>query len=281
MPSAPAPPVALLDAIVRDALDPSYAEAAAHHSGKPAPRRTATGAALIALVGALIGLAVFAQHKTVPEVSSARAALAGDASERNREIQQLQQALTAGQRQLAKAQQDQLQSTAAGRELARQEAALSAAISRSPVSGSGVTLTITDVLASAAPEAGSRPQGQGVAGQVTDRELQALVNGLWAAGAQAVSVGGVRLGPQTAIRTAGQTILVDFTPLQSPYVIAAVGGATFVAAAQRLPVATALASGPAGSHPDVVVRPAGELHLTAVKVAPPTLQARPLTGGHS
>ncbi len=281
MPSAPTRPVALLDAIVRDALDPSYAEAAAHHPRKPAPRRTATGAALIALVGALIGLAVFAQHETAPEVSSARAALAGDASERGREIQQLQQALTTGQRQLATAQQDQLQSTAAGRELARQEAALSAAIARSPASGPGVTMTVTDVLASAAPDAGSRPHGQDSAGQVTDRELQAVVNGLWAAGAQAVSVGGVRLGPQTAIRTAGQTILVDFTPLQSPYVIAAVGGAAFVAAAQQLPIATALASGPAGSHPDVAVRPAGELHLPAVKSAPPTLRSRPLTGGHS
>jgi uncharacterized protein YlxW (UPF0749 family) len=274
-------PVPLLDAIVRDALDPSYAEAAAHHSRKPAPRRTAAGAALIALVGALIGLAVFAQHKTVPEVSSARAALAGDAGERNREIQQLQQALATGQRQLATAQQDQLQSTAAGRELARQEAQLAAAASRSPVSGPGVTMTITDVLASAAPDAGSRPQGQAVAGQVTDQELQALVNGLWGAGAQAISVGGVRLGPQTAIRTAGQTILVDFTPLRSPYTVNAVGGAAFIAAAQRLPVATALGSGQVGTHPDVVVRPARELHLPAVTGAPPTLRARPLTGGHS
>jgi uncharacterized protein YlxW (UPF0749 family) len=274
-------PVPLLDAIVRDALDPSYAEAAAHHPRKPAPRRTAAGAALIALVGALIGLAVFAQHKTVPAVSSARAALAGDASERDREIQQLQQALAAGQRQLATAQQDQLQSTAEGRRLTRQEAALAAAAARSPVSGPGVTMTITDVLASAAPDAGSRPQGVGSAGQVTDQQLQALVNGLWSAGAQAVSVGGVRLGPQTAIRTAGQTILVDFTPLQSPYVIDAVGAPAFVAAAQRLPVVAAVAAGPAGTHPDVVVRPEGALRLPAVKGAPPTLRARPLTGGHS
>ena len=97
----------------------------------------------------------------MPEVSSARAALAGDASERNREVA----AAPAGPRQPGSgswrtAQQDQLQSTAAGRELARQEAALSAAIARSPVAGPGVTVTITDVLASAAPEAGSRPQGQ-------------------------------------------------------------------------------------------------------------------------
>ncbi len=61
-------PVPLLDAIVRDALDPSYAEAATHPHGQPARRRTAAGAALIAAVGAMIGLALFAQHKTVPQV---------------------------------------------------------------------------------------------------------------------------------------------------------------------------------------------------------------------
>ena len=75
-----------------------------------------------------------------------------------------------------------------------------------------MTVTVTDVLASSGPEAGSRPHGQSAdrSGQVTDHDLQTVVNALWAAGARAIWVGGVRLGPQTAIRTAGQTILVDF-----------------------------------------------------------------------
>jgi uncharacterized protein YlxW (UPF0749 family) len=276
-------PAALLDAIVRDALDPSYAEAAARPHGRPAPRRTAAGLALIAAVGALIGLAVFAEHKSIPQVSSARTALAGDASERNREVQQLQQTLAAGERQLAAAQQNQLESTAAGRELARQETALSTAIGRSPVAGPGVTVTVADVLASAAPEAGSRPQGQLAegAGQVSDRDLQVVVNGLWSAGARAIGIGGVRLGPQTAIRTAGQTILVDFVPVRSPYVVTAIGGAGFVAAAQRLSELSVLASGPAGTHPDVTVRAAPALRLPAVSAAPATGNARVLSGGHS
>jgi uncharacterized protein YlxW (UPF0749 family) len=214
-------------------------------------------------------------------VSSARAALAGDATERNREIQQLQQTLAEGERQLAAARQEQLQSTTAGRQLAREQAALSAAASRSPASGAGVTVTVTDVLASAAPDAGNRPQGLLLAGQVTDHDLQVVVNALFGAGAQAVSVGGVRLGPQTAIRTAGQTILVDFTALHSPYVIAAIGGAAFVAAVPHLPALTVLSSGPARTHPDVLVRPASELRLPAVTAALPSLHARPITGGKS
>jgi len=197
-------------------------------------------------------------------------------------VQQLQQTLAEGERQLAAAQQQQLQSTTAGEQLARQESALAAAVGRSPVSGSGVTVTVTDVLASAAPAAGGRPQGlpEG-AGEVTDRELQEVVNALWVAGARAISVGGVRLGPQTAIRTAGQTILVDFTPLQSPYVIGAIGGAAFVAAAPKLPALAALESGPVGTHPNVAVRSAKALHLAAVSGPQATLHARPLIGGHS
>lgn len=60
-------------------------------------------------------------------------------------------------------------------------------------------------------------------GRVQDRDLQDVVNGLWAAGAEAVSVNGQRLSALTAIRSAGDAILVDLRPLTPPYVVAAVG----------------------------------------------------------
>ena len=50
-----------------------------------------------------------------------------------------------------------------------------------------------------------------------------MVNALWAAGAEAVSVDGQRLGPTSTIRTAGEAILVDFWPVSSPYEVSAVG----------------------------------------------------------
>ena len=275
-------PVALLDAIVRDALDPSYAEAAARPRTQPRPRRTAAGVALLALVGALCGLAVFAQHKSVPAVGAARTALAGDAGARSAEVKQLEQTLAADERQLAALAQQRLQSTSAGRALARQEAALSAALARTPAAGPGVTVTVTDVLTSAAPDAGSRPQGQPAqrTGQVTDHDLQNVVNALWAAGARAIGVGGVRLGAETAIRTAGQTILVDFKPLSSPYVVTAIGGAGLPEAAQRSSALAALGAGVAGTHPAVAIRASPALTLPAA-AAGTTGSARPLTGGHS
>jgi uncharacterized protein YlxW (UPF0749 family) len=275
-------PVALLDAIVRDALDPSYAEAAARPLAAQKRGRRLVGVALLAAVGALCGLALFAQHKSVPEVGAARTALAGDAGARGREVTQLEQSLAADERQLAAVQQQRLQSTAAGRALARQEESLSAALAGTATSGPGVTVTVTDVLTSAPPDAGSRPQGQLAqrTGQVTDHDLQNVVNALWAAGARAIGVGGVRLGPQTAIRTAGQTILVDFKPLSSPYVVTAIGGAGLAPAAERSPSLAALGSGPAGTHPAVAIGTSSQLSLPAA-AAGTTGSARPLTGGHS
>ncbi len=58
---------------------------------------------------------------------------------------------------------------------------------------------------------------------ILDRDLQLVVNSLWASGAEAISVGGVRIGPNVTIRQAGGAILVDNNPTSSPYTILAVG----------------------------------------------------------
>ena len=44
-----------------------------------------------------------------------------------------------------------------------------------------------------------------------------------ASGAEAVAVGGVRIGPNVTIRQAGGGMLVDNQPITSPYVVLAIG----------------------------------------------------------
>ncbi len=61
------------------------------------------------------------------------------------------------------------------------------------------------------------------AGVILDRDIQLLVNGLWSAGAEAISIGGVRLRTTSAIRQAGDAILVDNRPVFWPITIEAVG----------------------------------------------------------
>ncbi len=56
-----------------------------------------------------------------------------------------------------------------------------------------------------------------------DRDLQILVNGLWSAGAEAISINGQRLTALSAIREASEAITVNFRSLTRPYTVTAIG----------------------------------------------------------
>jgi uncharacterized protein YlxW (UPF0749 family) len=81
-------------------------------------------------------------------------------------------------------------------------------------------------LANAEPDADADPVGgtaEDPRGRVRDGDLQLVVNALWAAGAEAIGINGQRLGPTTAIRFAGEAVLVDFRPVTNPYLVTAIG----------------------------------------------------------
>ena len=87
-------------------------------------------------------------------------------------------------------------------------------VAASPVSGPGIVVTLSD---RSGPGKGS--------GAVRDQDLAMVVNAMWSAGADAVSVNGQRIGPDTFVRKAGSAILVNVTPVSSPYEVAAIGDA--------------------------------------------------------
>jgi uncharacterized protein YlxW (UPF0749 family) len=89
------------------------------------------------------------------------------------------------------------------------------------LSGPGISVTLDD----APPLAGGGlPSGATADDLVIHQsDVQGVVNALWAAGAEAVSINGQRLGPTTAIRFAGEAVLVDFRPVTNPYEISAIG----------------------------------------------------------
>jgi uncharacterized protein YlxW (UPF0749 family) len=58
---------------------------------------------------------------------------------------------------------------------------------------------------------------------VHERDIQAVVNALWAAGAEAVAVSGQRLTSLSAVRCAGNTLLLHGQVHSPPYEIAAIG----------------------------------------------------------
>lgn len=59
--------------------------------------------------------------------------------------------------------------------------------------------------------------------RVHDVDLQLMVNALFSLGAEAVAVNSQRIVSTTAIRSAGETVLVNFRPLVPPYVVSAIG----------------------------------------------------------
>lgn len=139
---------------------------------------------------------------------------------------------------------DQVGADAADDQLSQDEMV----IGGTAVEGPGVQITLTDPLA-ASSNGGATAQIR----VVTDSDLQWYVSQLWAAGAEAIAVNGCRLGVQTSIRKAGQTILVDLTKIQSPYVIQAIGDSSKLKAAVSPSGAGAVNEqlGNAGIHPQV------------------------------
>ncbi|RLV48649.1 DUF881 domain-containing protein [Nocardioides mangrovicus] len=59
--------------------------------------------------------------------------------------------------------------------------------------------------------------------RVLDKDLQRLVNALWEAGAEAISINGQRLTNLSPIRQAGTAINVNFIPLRPPYRLLVLG----------------------------------------------------------
>ncbi|GBE67195.1 UPF0749 protein [Mycobacterium sp. MFM001] len=221
------PVPSLLRALLSEHLDPGYAAAAARRESGDAPRRRVAGwvwQALAALLVAAVFAAAVAQARLVaPGVSAAQQVLLRNV----RAEETSTSGLTAHRNALA-AQVDDIQrralvDDAEGRRLLASLDALSLAAASGPVIGPGLAVTVTD------PGAGpnlSDVSKQRVAGSrqiILDRDLQLVVNSLWASGAEAIAVGGVRIGPNVTIRQAGGAILVDNNPVGSPYTILAVG----------------------------------------------------------
>lgn len=87
-----------------------------------------------------------------------------------------------------------------------------------PVTGPAVTVTLTDAPASVQPAGVDEDLLV-----VHQQDIQAVVNELWAAGAEAVTIQGQRVSSRTGIKCVGNTVVVHGVPYAPPYVISAIG----------------------------------------------------------
>jgi uncharacterized protein YlxW (UPF0749 family) len=87
----------------------------------------------------------------------------------------------------------------------------------SALEGPGVTVTLDD------SSAGRSPTGDPNDLIVHERDIQTVVNALWAAGAEAIALNGERLTSLSAVRCAGNTLLLHGSLHSPPYRLAAIG----------------------------------------------------------
>ncbi len=168
--------------------------------------------AITALIGVLVAVAIVnarvsdaARQETRAALTDRVAAVGAAVDDQQSRVDQQSATVDALQRDLLAATQSQDDAARAER--------LAAQAGATAVAGPGIVVTIDD-----APDAEA-----GSLNRVLDRDLQDIVNSLWRTGATGIAVNDQRLVGDTAIRGAGEAILVNYQPLTRPYRVSAVG----------------------------------------------------------
>ncbi|GAB96188.1 uncharacterized protein YlxW (UPF0749 family) [Kineosphaera limosa] len=220
----------LINEIMRSPIDPGYAAAAARKKAQqeggrsPGVRPTTRLVVLTVtvLLGLLVGTAIVnlrlpaaasaqAREELVQRVDAANAAVA----QRGEQVATLQSQIAALQRS----------GDPDNGQAATRAATLGLLVGTVAMAGPAVQITLDDAPESALPAGPNEAErgGQFNPGRVVASDVQAVANALWGAGAEAIAINGHRLTSTSAIRFAGQAILVNYRPLTRPYVITALG----------------------------------------------------------
>ncbi|WP_197377476.1 DUF881 domain-containing protein [Mycolicibacterium baixiangningiae] len=220
------PVPSLLRSLLSEHLDPGYAAAAAaRRDGARRPRAVEWGwqvAAALA-VATVFGVAAAQAQTAAPATREAQQVLGGSVRAAEAADDQLTAERNALTAQVATERRSRLDGDERGRRLLADLDIADVAAAATPVIGPGLAVTVTDPGMSNNLSDVSKERVAGSRQVILDRDLQLVVNSLWVSGAEAVAVGGVRIGPNVTIRQAGGGILVDNQPVSSPYELQAIG----------------------------------------------------------
>lgn len=93
-----------------------------------------------------------------------------------------------------------------------------------PVTGPGLTVVLTDAPKSELDRASEDDGDVSVEELIVhQQDIQAVVNALWAGGAEAMTIQGQRVVSTTGIKCVGNTVVLHGVPYSPPYRIAAIG----------------------------------------------------------
>ena len=205
----PAASMSLLNALLANPLDAGYIDYSEHDRGM----RRLWQRLLVFLFALALGLG------SVGAISSLRAASASEVVDELRDQAQSQRSRVNGLAQEVQSLSAEVNAAVGTQGSAPAlDPSLALANSLTAVTGKGLVVTLKD-----SEQASTLARGS--TGAVRDLDLNVVVNALWSAGAEAIAINGIRVGPGTFIRTAGSVILVNVTPVQSPYEVSAIGDA--------------------------------------------------------
>jgi uncharacterized protein YlxW (UPF0749 family) len=216
--------MSLITDLFANALDEGYAEAAARQRAaggrEPSRNRRRMSPALMAGLlglGLLLATAALQVRADAGIVSAERESLVERIGLATGHADALEQTVADLERDILEIETRQLDNAAVNSELRESMATMRSAAGTGAVQGPGVVVEVDDA------ENGADGGSSGAVTNVLDIDLQQVVNGLWAAGAEAVSINDQRVTAMTAIRSANDVILVNFRPLEPPYEVRAVG----------------------------------------------------------
>lgn len=180
-------------------------------------RHALTLSTVVGLLGFLVVTAVVTGAAERKESAPRKAQLVTLIGNRQTLVDDLDGAVEALRRDVLLAKERASRATSRGRQEAAIQELLAEQAGTVPLQGPGlvVSLAPSDRPPPSADDAGAY--------QIHDTDLQLVVNALWAAGAEAVSINESRLVATTPIRSAGDTIVVNFRPLSPPYKVSAIG----------------------------------------------------------
>lgn len=207
--------MSLLNNLMDHPLDEGYAVAARARAPEvERPRRSRHRVMLVvalAVLGFLLAMAASQNYRSAPEAENQRKQLIDQIDQADARLADLraQQMKLSGE--VRSLQSSGLSNSSSGATLQQKLDDLELQTGAVAASGPGLKAVIDD----------AKDTSKG--GRLLDVDLQQLVNGLWTAGAEAISVNGHRLTSLTAIRSAGSAITVDYTSLTPPYTVLAIG----------------------------------------------------------
>jgi uncharacterized protein YlxW (UPF0749 family) len=213
----------LLDYLTTHAMDEDYdfvseQRAQAGHGGpdsdatRPRPRVGVAGALVMVLFAVLVVTAAVQTSRNSANNEKERRELVAQVARERVQVNRDRTELVSLQNQVNALQTRQLNSDTSAKGVLDTIRELGVRAGTIAVRGPGVRVVADDA-----------PGADSARNEVLDSDLQKLVNGLWEAGAEAISLNGQRLTNLSTIRLAGKAITVNAHSLRRPYVVSAIG----------------------------------------------------------